>query len=227
MANEHKEGKMREDQPNGANVNQGGVAVPSAGTTRLPLLVNGPVRHATIEDVQDAAVPELVGPAFVFGDVAMTGKPNRDDFCRVHPDPGLARKFYFLHDRENKDLYLVSNKVQAEIPDEVQVRVVYPYVDWFGRCGLWAVLVPSVSGKLDPWSRDAHRVAAELRQHWGRVVTKKEEDGYDVKLPAVVMADPEWPTDLDLAALLKRGYAGKFIDSPDHPLVRRLTGRIS
>jgi hypothetical protein len=67
--------------------------------------------------------------------------------------------------------------------------------------------------------------ATTAMKSWTRL--KPAEGFYEILVSEnPMLPEPEWPTDLNMAALLRLGFKDKFIDSPDHEVIKMLAGRI-
>ena len=60
---------------------------------------------------------------------------------------------------------------------------------------------------------------------WVRIVSDMALGGYQPYVAADDLPDPEWP-DYSFQKLLKIGFDKLYIDTPDHPAIARLRGRL-
>ena len=154
------------------------------------------------------------------------------DFCRLHPDvenywtselcfvavPVRGQKRDLLHLIE-QDLalrHLPSGKIK-------RFRLALaskPYNVFF--------LAHVPSQNLDnSWNASALEMCEQARALWTLVVSRLDEgvEGYrgTKALDADLFGEPEWPKQ-SLAELIEKSFAGRMIDSENHPALLRLIG---
>jgi hypothetical protein len=78
-------------------------------------------------------------------------------------------------------------------------------------------------GKVIEWHRTAQEAAEVATRRWIRVVSNMSVRAYDVFEAGGTIPDPEWP-DLTFAELLRIAFRDKYVDSAEHPLIKRLRG---
>ena len=88
---------------------------------------------------------------------------------------------------------------------------------------LWPVRLPDEAGRLDDWNTAAHEAAKRAETHWVRVAANMALGAYDIFEAVGQFPEPVWP-DLPFERLLEIGFRDRFIDSLDHPVLRRLRG---
>src|SRR6266481_9109402 len=57
---------------------------------------------------------------------------------------------------------------------------------------------------------------------WIRVVANMSLGAYEISEATADLPDPVWPADLTFAEILKVAFRDRYVDSPDHPPVKRL-----
>ncbi len=85
--------------------------------------------------------------------------------------------------------------------------------------------MPGSDGKLDEWSRSALEAADIARSGWVRVQSNMSLGAYEVFEATGDIPNPEWP-ETPFKDLLRVAFKGRFIDSLDHPVLRKLRGEI-
>lgn len=74
--------------------------------------------------------------------------------------------------------------------------------------------------------RRSAEAAAKLAQDgWVRVAANMTTGGYAVYRATGDLPDPEWP-ELPLRELLRIAFRDRYIDAPDHPVLRQLRGDV-
>jgi hypothetical protein len=66
---------------------------------------------------------------------------------------------------------------------------------------------------------------ALAKKSWVRVQADMGLGAYVAYVPKVDLPDPEWPQ-ISLRDLLKLAFRNAYIDSMDHPALRRLRGEV-
>lgn len=149
-------------------------------------------------------------------------RPDRQWFVRVHPTLRIETAVFEL--KEERETYLVSPEMRAEIPGELVAKALLLAVTRQNSPFLWPIRLPDESGRLDEWNRSAAEAAKLAETQWVRLVANRSLGAYDTFLATGDLPDPGWP-DLDLEALLKLAFRDRYISSLDHPVVQRLLGR--
>jgi hypothetical protein len=150
-------------------------------------------------------------------------KPYRQEFVRVHPDLGMRIDVAVLEVREERQTYLVDPNLWPELPGETVPKTLYTTITRQGVVLLWPVRLPDETGRLDDWNTAAHEAAKRAETHWVRVAANMALGSYDVWEAVGQFPDPVWP-DVTLTKLLEIAFRDRFINSLDHPVVRRLRG---
>jgi hypothetical protein len=152
-------------------------------------------------------------------------KPNRTDFFRVHPDPDMSFATAVYVDSEERETYLLSPNVPFEIMGEAKPVNLTLAVTRYGHPFLWAVPFPDQLGRSNPWTDTAREAANLAVKSWVRMVSDMQLRAYRIFKAEGQLSDPIWP-EKSLSELLELAFKDRVIDSPDHPLVRRLRGLV-
>ncbi len=152
-------------------------------------------------------------------------KPNRSEFVRVNPDPMWTIDVAVIDDKDERTVYLVSSSLISELPGEVSARRIVTAQNRQGVTFFWPLRIPGEDGREDAWMI-SHLTAAELAEtSWVRIKANMSLGAYEVHRAAGELSDPEWPHE-GFQRLLSLAFRDTYIDSPDHPVLRRLRGEI-
>ena len=152
-------------------------------------------------------------------------KPDRQWFVRTHPDVAYRFETALLQDTEDRELYLVSPALRSDLPGEVIPVCLYLTINRQKVVFFWPVRLPREDGRSCEWHESA-RIAAEMAtRKWCRVVASMQLGAYEVFEAQAQLSEPEWPN-MDLKALLELAFKNRFIDSPDHVVLRKLRGEL-
>ena len=88
---------------------------------------------------------------------------------------------------------------------------------------MWQLRLPGSSCKTDAWSMCALEAYEEAKKNWVRVSANMSLGAYDIYEALGNLSDPEWP-DESMDEIVRIAFRNSFIDSYDHPVLRRLRG---
>ena len=150
-------------------------------------------------------------------------KPNRQDFVRVHHDSSYVLDTMLLNLKEERETYLVAPSFRDEIPQELTHTRLALATNRQKVLFLWQLRLPGSSGKTDAWSMSALEAYEEAKKNWVRVSANMSLGAYDIYEALGNLSDPEWP-DESMDEIVRIAFRNSFIDSYDHPVLRRLRG---
>jgi hypothetical protein len=149
-------------------------------------------------------------------------KPNRQEFVRVHP--GKYRiSVAVIELKDERETYLVDPAVYPEISAHVVHKQLFTTINREGVLTLWPIRLPGEDGRLDEWSKSALRAADMATQSWVRVASNMSLGAYEVFQATGDIPEPQWP-DVGFKTILATAFEGRFVQSLDHPVIRRLNG---
>jgi hypothetical protein len=150
-------------------------------------------------------------------------KPNRQEYCRVHPDPAMRIETLVLDFKAEGMTYLVDPEIEPAIPGECSAKMLYLAVTRQGALLLWPVRLPDEQGNLDPYNTAAHQAALTAETKWVRIAANKGVGTYEVYEALDQLSEPEWP-EITFDRVLEMAFKSRYIDTLEHPVVRRLLG---
>lgn len=154
-------------------------------------------------------------------------KPDKSWFVRTHPDEAYRIETAVIELKEDRETYLVARPLWPELVAEstFSPRVLFTAINRQSVQFIWPCRLPGPDGKLDEWSRTALEAANRAREHWVRVQSNMNLGAYNVYAASGNLPDPVWP-ETPLADLLRVAFGGRYIDTLDHPVLRRLRGEV-
>lgn len=154
-------------------------------------------------------------------------KPDKSWFVRVHPDPAYHITTAVIELKEDRETYLVAPALWPALAAEstFSPRALFTAVSRQGVVFLWPIRLPGPDGKVDEWSRSALEAAQLAREGWVRVAANMPLGAYDVFQAQGEIPAPEWP-DMPFRELLRVAFREKFIDTMNHPVLRKLRGEV-
>jgi hypothetical protein len=151
--------------------------------------------------------------------------PNKAWWVRRHPSPDFAMRAWVLELKEEQETYLVLPHLWPSLAGEAtfKPKALYLATTMQGHPFIWPVRCPVDETRLpDKWMLaplEAVRLAAEK---WVRVAWNEATRQHDV-LTCASAVEPQWPN-RPFRDLLELAFKGFVIDTPTHPVLRRLRG---
>ncbi len=153
-------------------------------------------------------------------------KPGRHEWVRTHPSPAYRFEIAMLHIKDEGDeRYVVDGALMDSLGSEVVPVCLVPTMTRQGVLFVWPVRLPGADGRTNHWNESARDAADLARDRWIRLVANMQLGAYEVFESRAALPEPEWP-DLPLEEILQKAFAGRVIDSHDHPVLRRLRGEL-
>ena len=151
-------------------------------------------------------------------------KPGRQDFVRVHPDPGYRlTPAAIIEVKEDREVYLVMPDMAQALPGEFSTATLFTAISRQGTLFLWPVKLPRPDGRQNEWHRSAAEGAERAMEKWVRVTSSMSLGAYEIFEASGELPEPVWP-DYSFRQILEIAFRDRVVDRPDHPLVQRLQG---
>ncbi|MFO0800496.1 MAG: hypothetical protein U0804_23765 [Gemmataceae bacterium] len=152
-------------------------------------------------------------------------KPVKEWFVRSHPDAAYRLETFVVELKEDGETYLVAPEFWNALAGEstFSARLLVTAINKQGTVFLWPIRLPSPDGRHDDWSKSSMEAANIAMRGWVRVQSNMSLGAYEVYEASGNLGDPEWP-DLPLNELLRIAFKDRYIDSLDHPVLKRLRG---
>jgi hypothetical protein len=150
-------------------------------------------------------------------------KPHRQAFVRVAASPELRFETAVLELKEEGETYLVDPSLRDVLALEIAPKELFLAIDRQGVLFLWPVKLPQADGRHDAWSRSAFAAAEAAMKSWVRVVANLSLGAYEVYVATADIPEPDWPS-MELKEIIQIAFRDRYIDTIDHPVVRRLRG---
>lgn len=167
---------------------------------------------------------ESLGVRKILTNVAV-GKPGGDRFFRVHPAELMKFNALIYEDKASRESYLIAPSVADPFGRLAKAVMLHLAVDRRGTPFLIPVALPSTNGSRNPWHESLDHAVKAAEKNWVRITANMAAGLYDVFVATAELGEPEWPS-LSMEALLHIAFRGKIVDSPDHPVIQGLEGRV-
>ncbi|TWU67579.1 hypothetical protein V7x_31540 [Crateriforma conspicua] len=155
--------------------------------------------------------------------VLKVGKPDKMEYCRVHPDEAYRIDTAIVEDKTNRESYLVAPVLWPELPDFITLVRLCVAVNRHGTAFLWPAKLPDPNGRPMDWHTSMLGAQELATKSWVRVQADMSAGSYAVFEATGNLPDPEWP-ELSMGELLKLAFKTRFIDSINHPFLQELFG---
>jgi len=158
--------------------------------------------------------------------VISCGKPNRQQFVRVHPSEEYRMQTALFTDEVNREAYLVAPELWDDLAGDIQPTFLFAGITkTTNNVFLWPVRVPDSDGRRNNWHLSALRAAELATSKWVRVQANMADGKYDVFEATGSIPDPEWP-DMSFRDMLHLCFGDRHIDSMEHPILKQLRGEV-
>lgn len=154
-------------------------------------------------------------------------KPDKTWWVRVNPREDCRIQTAVVELKEDREIYLVDPALRAHLSTEsvFGVRAIFTAINRQGVLFLWPIVLPSADGKTLEWHRSALEAATIAQDRWIRVRANLALGAYEVMEATGELPEPAWP-DLSFGEVLRIAFKDRFIQTLDHPVLRRLRGEV-
>ena len=152
-------------------------------------------------------------------------KPSKEWWIQTHADPSYRLQTAVLELKEDRETYLVDPALWHELATEATFspRALFTSITRQNVVFLWPIRLPGPDGKIDEWNRSALEAATMAEGRWLRVAANMHLGAYEVFTASADLPEPEWP-DTPFNGLLRVAFKDRYIDTLEHPVLKRLRG---
>lgn len=151
-------------------------------------------------------------------------RPDKQTFVRVRPGEGWRLTTPLLeYGVPTSDSYLIAPQLWSDLSAEIRPVSLCTAITRQGTLFLWPLKLPGPDGRSNDWNDSAMAAAQHCQEAWCRVTSNRELGAYEIQQALAPLPEPEWP-DLSFQQILDIAFRGRFIDNPDHPVIRQLRG---
>lgn len=153
------------------------------------------------------------------------GKLNKHRFCRVHPGIEYKLRCLLVDDKENGETYLAASNMASHLGSLATAKTIRLAVDNSGIPKLIGEPDIDPSGRRNLWQSSYKDAIDQAENNWVRVEANMKAGQYEITKSSNDLGDPKWPNQ-SMEELINDAFSGRIIDSPDHPYIRQIQGRI-
>jgi hypothetical protein len=156
---------------------------------------------------------------------ATYGKLNKHRFCRVHPSDEYKFRCLVVDDKDNGETYLAAPNMASQLGNLATPKTIRLAVDNAGTPKLIGEPDLDPSGRRNLWQYSYKDAIKQAENDWVRVQANMAAGQYEITPSMSDLGFPRWPKQ-SMDELINDAFAGRIIDSPDHPYIRQIQGRI-
>jgi hypothetical protein len=153
------------------------------------------------------------------------------DFFRVRPEPEWTFQTYLLDLKDgDEEKYLVHPDLVPELLSTGKLKpvTIYTVITFTGQVLLLSDIPhPDMDGKDHEYNR-SRRIAYEIaKSKWIKIQSNKPLYSYDIIEAVSELPEPIWPEEpATMDKALEVAFKNNFIESHDHPVLKRLRGEL-
>jgi len=156
---------------------------------------------------------------------ATYGKLNKHRFCRVRPSDDYKFRCLVVDDKDNGETYLAAPNMASQLGSLATPKTIRLAVDNAGTPKLIGEPDLDPSGRRNLWQSSYKDAIKQAENDWVRVQANMAAGQYEITPSMSDLGFPRWPKQ-SMDELINDAFAGRIIDSPDHPYIRQIQGRI-
>ena len=153
------------------------------------------------------------------------GKLNKHRFSRIHPGAEYKFRCLLVDDKENNETYLAAPSMAGHLGSLATAKTIRLAVDNSGIPKLIGEPDIDLSGRRNLWQSSYKDAIDQGENNWVRVEANMKAGQYEITKSSNDLGDPKWPNQ-SMEELINDAFSGRIIDSPDHPYIRQIQGRI-
>ena len=153
------------------------------------------------------------------------GKLNKHRFSRVHPGNEYKFRCLVVDDKDGGDTYLATPNMANLLGNLATPKTIRLTVDNAGTPKLIGEPDIDLKSRNNLWQTSLKDAIKRGESNWVRVQSNMDARQYEIVESANDLGEPKWPK-LTMEELVNDAFSGRIIDSPNHPYVRQIEGRI-
>lgn len=166
---------------------------------------------------------ESLGIKPVLTHIPVKSKPPAQEFIRVLPDLTRRIEASILEWQADREMYLVAPDIHEALSSHAKPRRLLLTVTATNNLFLWALKLTPPGERENTWNLTAYNAAVLAEQKWINMISSSTAQAYLTREAEGIIPEPTWP-DLSLAKILELSFRDRFIQSLDHPVVKKLKG---
>ena len=152
-------------------------------------------------------------------------RPDKQTFFRVRPGEDFHIDTAVVVLEEDRETYLVAPELRSYLTTHIVPKRLALGINRQNGVFLWPITLPDPNKPTNSWVQSALDAVPYAEQGWISLRSNMQMNMYEVFRATGDLDDPVWPSE-SFNDLLDLAFKGRFIDSPDHVVVRKLQGQI-
>ena len=153
------------------------------------------------------------------------GRLNKHRFCRVHPGDEYKFRCLVVDDKDNGETYLAASNMVGHLGNLATPKTIRLAVDNAGTPKLIGEPDVDLTARKNLWHISLKEGIRRGESKWVRVQANMNASQYEVVESVNDLGEPKWPNQ-SMEELINDAFSGRIIDSPDHPYIRQIQGRV-
>jgi hypothetical protein len=154
------------------------------------------------------------------------GKPGKSEFFMAHPGESYSVDIAMLEfEEDRKELYVLSRALWQEHASDMRPKRIVTLINRQGGIKLWPIGLPGEDGRINSWNESAFRAVDLATSNWVKLTSNMANHAYEAFVATGNLPDPVWPEET-FSQLLELAFRDRYIDSTDHPVLRKLRGEV-
>ncbi|MEH6543011.1 MAG: hypothetical protein V7721_03625 [Porticoccaceae bacterium] len=149
-------------------------------------------------------------------------KPSRQTFYQTFPDKKVWTPVNIIEHEVSREIYLVADKMKTLLSDLCRPALLVPTIDRKATVSIWPLKMPIEGRAPMGWHTSTLEAAEQAQSQWTRM--QAGNNAYEISVAPGNLAKPEWPEPFNSEELIRLAFNDRYIDSEDHPVIRRLRG---
>ena len=174
----------------------------------------------------EANIVDGVDAAFKKGAVPVKlGRPKKDEFFRINPDPDYVHDYWLLtiDDGKDKENYIVAKSLRKIVADDLHPHRLFVGINRHDTLFVWPIRLYTdgdSGGGGESWSESALEKAERAKALWIKIRGDRSAGGYSSTEAQGDWEAPDFGS-LSFRDIVEKAFKGRVIDRPDHPALEK------
>jgi len=156
---------------------------------------------------------------------ATYGRLNKHRFCRVHPGDEYKFRCLVVDDKDSGETYLAAPNMISQLGNLATPKTIRLAVDNAGTPKLIGEPDVEQTARKNLWHLSLKEGIKLGESKWVRIQANMNAAQYEIIDSANDLGEPRWPNQ-SMEEMINDAFSGRIINSPDHPYIRQIQGRI-
>jgi len=146
--------------------------------------------------------------------------PDAQDYVRVRAGDGWQIETLLVQDEKTRDYYIIAQKLHDQLLTKGFRALLRMAMSHSGDPFIWILKMSPIDPRTESWCHSAMAKATLAETAWVQI--GEDRMGYrEMMVYTGMNREPQWP-DMEFKDVLRLCFNDRFIDSLDHPVVKRL-----